>query len=272
MEALMLIRRRVEQCEADNIAILCWPEAVLGGLADYSEDPTRFAITADRVGAVLAPLASKTVTTIVGFSELTEGGGLYNSAAVLHRGTVAGVYRKQHPAIRRSVYRAGSDAPVFHVGWLTFGILICYDSTFREPAAQMATRGATVLFVPTNNSLPRSRAGEDLVVQARASDVARATENGSWVIRADVAGHGAALASVGSSGIVRPDGSIALAAQAFSEEVLVADIGPSRGDPRRQRSRGERRVGTPPGAACVQNDMTRWETPVCQPMAAAHRS
>ena len=34
MEALALIRKRVEWCEAEGVSILCCPEAILGGLAD----------------------------------------------------------------------------------------------------------------------------------------------------------------------------------------------------------------------------------------------
>src|SRR3712207_9398062 len=52
---------------------------------------------------LLAPLASDTVTTIVGFTEAGSGGRFYNSAAVFHKGEVVGVYRKLHPAINRSV-------------------------------------------------------------------------------------------------------------------------------------------------------------------------
>jgi predicted amidohydrolase len=44
MEALGLIRRRVEQCEAEGVTILCCPEAILGGLADDVENPASVAI------------------------------------------------------------------------------------------------------------------------------------------------------------------------------------------------------------------------------------
>jgi predicted amidohydrolase len=156
MDALDLIAARVAWCEAEGVTILCCPEAILGGLADYSEDPCQFAIDADagRLDAGLAPLASDTVTTIVGFTELASGGRLYNSAAVFQRGSVAGLYRKLHPAIRRSVYEAGNEVPVFQVGELTFGIVICNDSNYSEPARLMAAQDATALFVPTNNGLP----------------------------------------------------------------------------------------------------------------------
>jgi hypothetical protein len=39
MYALDLIQERVAWCEAERIAVLCCPEAILGGLADYSENP-----------------------------------------------------------------------------------------------------------------------------------------------------------------------------------------------------------------------------------------
>jgi predicted amidohydrolase len=222
-DALPLIRRRVEQCEADGVAILCCPEAVLGGLADCSADPARLAVATGRIGSMLAPLASHTVTTIVGFTELGDDGRMYNSAAVWHRGAVAGIYRKRHPAIRRSVYAAGTHTPVFRIGGLTFGIVICYDSTFPEPAARMAAQGATLLFVPTSNALPRSRERDDVVTQARQTDAARATENNLWIVRADVAGRTSEFASVGSSGIIRPDGSILCTARANREDMLVGD-------------------------------------------------
>jgi 5-aminopentanamidase len=226
MDALDLIRPRVEWCEAEGVTILCCPEAILGGLADYAGDPTQFAIAVDtgRLDAVLAPLASDTVTTIIGFTELAEGGRLYNSAAVFERGSVVGVFRKLYPAITRSVYEAGRTVPVFQVGGLTLGIVICNDSNYFEPARLMAVHGASALFVPTNNGLPPTRARAELAAQSRNVDIARAVENSMWVIRADVAGGTNELVSYGSSGIVDPDGMVVQSARQLSDEVIVAEI------------------------------------------------
>jgi predicted amidohydrolase len=225
MAALGLIRARVEWCETEGVGILCCPEAVLGGLADYAAHPAQSAIAAGAgLDSVLAPLASDTVTTIVGFTEVADGGRLYNSAAVFHRGSVVGLYRKLYPAIHRSVYEAGCEVPVFQVGELTFGIVICNDSNYFEPARLMAAHGATALFVPTNNGLPPTRAGAELVAQARNVDIARAVENGMWVIRADVAGRTDELVSYGSSGIVDPSGKVVQAARQLSEDLIVVEI------------------------------------------------
>lgn len=223
LQAVELIRARVSWCEAEGVEILCCPEAIFGGLADYAARPADVAIDVDggQLGAVLSPLASDTVTTIIGFTEISAG-RLYNSSAIYHRGAVAGVYRKQHPAIRKSVYAAGDRIPVFNAGGLTFGILICNDSTFPDLGRRMAAQGATALFIPTNNGLPPEKA--DVVGDARNADIALARENRVWVIRADVAGQADGRVSYGSSGIVAPEGAVVQSAQRFTEGLLVADL------------------------------------------------
>src|SRR5262245_58610156 len=109
MEALGLIARQVKVCEAAGVEILGCPEAVLGGLADDSDDPAGLAIDVEsgELRARLSPLASDSVTTIVGFTEAWADGRWFNSAAVFSRNNVVGVYRKMHPAINRSVYTPG---------------------------------------------------------------------------------------------------------------------------------------------------------------------
>jgi len=224
MDAIDLIRERVVECEAEGIEILCCPEAILGGLADYAPHPRDIAIDVEsgRLESILAPLASKTVTLICGFTELGENGLLYNSAAVFHKGTVIGVYRKLHPAIRKSIYQPGDRMPVFTVGSLTFGIVICNDSNFEEPASVMASQGATVLFVSSNNGLPAERAS--VVSASRKADIARATENRMWVVRADVAGRAGDFVSDGSSGVVDPAGTLVQSAESFATALLIAEV------------------------------------------------
>jgi predicted amidohydrolase len=226
MDALQLIREQIDSCESDGVEILCCPEAILGGLADNATESEVVAIGVDngQLHQVLAPLASDTVTAIVGFTEIDRAGRLFNSAAVLHKGTVAGVYRKNRPAIRRSVYAAGETAPVFTIGGLTFGILICYDSSFPELARAMASQGAAALFVPSNNGLPPSKGGPGLVLDARNGDIARATENRVFVIRADVAGRSGELASYGSSAIVDRDGVVLRSGRSLEPDLLIAEI------------------------------------------------
>jgi 5-aminopentanamidase len=225
-DALELIREQIERCESLGVEILCCPEAVLGGLADYADQPTTIALDVEggQLNTLLRPLASETVTTILGFTEIGANGRLYNSAAVVQRGTIVGLYRKLNPAINRSVYTAGSAMPVFTVGALTFGIIICRDSTFSAPAADMVSRGAMALFVPTNNGLPSQKSNPRIAAEARACDVALATGHGVSVIRADVAGRTPVLISYGSSEIVNRDGTVLAAAGLLESDLIVADI------------------------------------------------
>ena len=231
-EAVDLIRRRVDWCESHGVAILCCPEAILGGLADNAADPREFAIDAhgDQLVRSLAPLASDTVTTIVGFTEVTGTGRLHNTAAVFHRGSVIGLYRKLYPAINRSIYAAGDRMPVFQIDGLTFGIMICNDSNYPKPARMMAEKGATALFIPTNNGLPPEKA--DVAGHARKVDIALAIKHGVSVIRADVAGRADGMVSYGSSGIVDSRGRVLQSTQPLTEDLIVADVEVSQREPR----------------------------------------
>jgi predicted amidohydrolase len=225
-DVIALIREHVEWCESNDVEILCCPEGVLGGLADYATRPADIALDVEggQLEALLAPLASDRVATILGFTEIDRGGRLYNSAAVFHKGAIVGTYRKLYPAINRSVYSAGDKTPVFTVGGLTFGILICNDSNYYEPARIMSSKGAAALFVPTNNGLPPTKAGPELVAEARNVDIARAVENSVYVIRADVAGRAEGLLSYGSSAIINPDGMLLRTARQLGPDLIAADI------------------------------------------------
>lgn len=134
------------------------------------------------------------------------------------------MYRKHHPAIRRSRYAPGTGTPVFTVDNVTFGILLCYDSTFPDLATRLARNGATLIFVPTNNGLPNAHDSSEAAALARYCDVARAVENRVWIIRADVAGRSGVLDSRGSTRFVAPDGSVVAEAEAGSTDLVIVDI------------------------------------------------
>jgi predicted amidohydrolase len=224
--AIDLICEQIRHCEAHGIELLCCPEGVLGGLADYVDDPSEIAINVEAgdLDRVLVPLTSSLVTTVIGFTEVDAKGHLFNSAAVYHRGAVIGVYRKRRPAIRSSRYTAGTEGPVFSVGACTFGILICRDSLDDTLAASLASDGATALLVPTNNAMPRNRGGPELLRTAHELDVRRAAELGVAVVRADVVGQKGELISYGATAIVDRQGMLRAIARPGQPGVVVADV------------------------------------------------
>jgi predicted amidohydrolase len=224
LDALPLIQNCVRRCEGEGVDVLLCPEAILGGLADDLERPIQIAITVGNgeLRALLAPLSSKSVTTILGFTE-ADAGKLYNSAAVFSRGEVLGVYRKRHPARRSSVYAPGEKSAVFTVGSHRFGIMICNDTNFPDVAAGLAAHGASLALVPSNNALRPEYA--DVVAVTRETDVANARRSGLAVVRADVAGDLGTRRSLGSSSIIDRGGEILRAGRIGVEDLLVADLG-----------------------------------------------
>jgi predicted amidohydrolase len=220
------LRDRVRECERGGVSLLCCPEGALGGLADYIDAPDAIAVPrgGNSLAQLLAPLASDTVTTIVGFTERDVAGYYYNAAAVFSRGSVLGVYRKQHPAMRRSRYSPGTETPVFIAPGLTIGILICRDSVDIDLAARLVQQGAQVLCIPTNNAMPPDRGGPHLIDEIRGLDTQCATTFGVPVVRADVIGAFRGLTSVGGSMVSAPGQRQMRARGAPDGELIVSSI------------------------------------------------
>jgi predicted amidohydrolase len=102
------IRAQVDRCESAGVELLCCPEAVLGGLADYADDPERIVIDVEsgELAMTLAPLASASVTTVIGFTERDRAGDLYMSSARTSPVCMPGSTRKARLPSRR---RMGSS-------------------------------------------------------------------------------------------------------------------------------------------------------------------
>lgn len=223
LDALPLIAQRVSECEAAGVEVLLCPEAILGGLADDADDPFAIALQVGNgdLAEALRPLSSRSVTTILGFTEL-DGGRLYNAAAVYSAGRVVSVYRKRHPARRTSVYTPGVVSEVMVIGGCRAGIAICNDTNFPDLPQSLAAQGAQALFVPSNNALRPERA--DVLELTRDVDVANARRFGLAVVRADVAGDLDGRTALGSSAIIDADGVVLRAARLRSEDLLIADV------------------------------------------------
>ena len=159
------------------------------------------------------------VIIVFGFAEL-RGGEVYNTAAVVTPSGPAGFYRKIHLFGReKSLFAPGEqEPPVFAVGNLRLGVMICYDWAFPEVARIMALKGAHIVAHPSNLMLPFCQ-------QAM---VTRAVENRLFFITANRTGCEARIEPpcrfTGRSQIVAPDGTILAAAAADSTTLITAEI------------------------------------------------
>jgi Carbon-nitrogen hydrolase len=171
------------------------------------------------------------MTIVIGFTERADDGSLYNSAAVVSDDAISGVYRKLYPG--HSACRPGVELPIFRHAEVPFGVLICNDAHYKEPARVLAARGASLLVVPVHGG---HRPDKELALRARGTNVliARAVENGIPLIAADVAGHQGERISHGTTTIIDSEGTILVAAAELEEDAVVADIdldGQPRGGP-----------------------------------------
>ena len=247
LDGIGLIAGQLGLCEAAGVDVLCCPEAVIGGLAHESDgqSPADVALNVEdgELVDVLAPLMTTTVTLVVGFTERAQSGDLYNSAAVVVDGDLALVYRKVFPGYR-TVIKAGSTLPVVWRGPSSFGVIICNDIWYLEPARVLAAAGAAVLFVPSHSGHCREGA-PTARLQARGENlpIARAVENTCAVVVADVTGRQEGRVALGTSRIIDPDGAVLACADPCRTSLLVAEV------------EGERRPSDPRGWDGFTNPM-----------------
>ena len=111
---------------------------------------------------------------VLGFLE-KEGDKFYNTAALIDPGgNIIGKYRKTHfwqgYNVNPPGYTPGNSFPVFNLGFLNVGEMICADRRFPEVARILALKGADLIVCPAfgswgerNTALMRTRAFENQV-------------------------------------------------------------------------------------------------------------
>jgi predicted amidohydrolase len=226
---LELVVRGLEQAQRDRVEILCFPECFLTGYQDKEPAARQHAFAADapQVHELLEKTAGFDPTFIVGFNEL-RGEKLFNTAIVVEKGHVLGSYSKCMTLL--PFHTPGREFPVFERGAVKFGVVICADGGYIEPARILALKGARVIFAPHYNYIPK-RSLIQHYEHVRHDHVARAVENMVYFVRANNVGvdkeegitsyDGLAY---GDSYIVDPFGEIVVRTRRHKEDYIFADI------------------------------------------------
>lgn len=160
------------------------------------------------------------IEVVIGIPEKAENDKVYNSALWMGRdGRIRHIYRKDHlwGSIERSVFDeyCGDQYVTVSCLGLNFGVLVCFDIEFVEPARILALKGCDCILVPTASS--------DLHL-ADSIVVSRAVENSIFVVYCNYPRPG----FVGGSCCVAPDGSKLADAGRFEEALLFAVIEPAK--------------------------------------------
>jgi 5-aminopentanamidase len=227
-EVIDLIAEQLATCETEGVDVLCCPESVIGGLAHEAsgESPADVAlqVAGGELAGTLAPLMSTPVSLVVGFTERDDQENLFSSAAIIAGGRLVGVQRKSYPGYRTAI-RPGGELKTFALGTSCCGVVICNDIWYLEPSRVLAASGAAVLFVPSNSGHLREEAAANRL-RARGENlpIARAVENITSVVVADIAGRQGDRFALGCSSIVDPDGVVLTRSDPHRAALLIADI------------------------------------------------
>ena len=173
---------------------------------------------------LLAEIARRNGTFLVGGLAESEGDRCYNSAVLVGPTGFLGCYRKTHLFFEETLFFAPGDTGfrVWDIGIAKIGMLICFDWFYPEAARTLALQGADILCHPSNLVLPHC---PDAMIT-------RCLENGVFSITAnrigvEQRGDKKPLRYIGQSEIVTPKGDVLCRASTDKEEIRFAEIDPS---------------------------------------------
>jgi len=212
---------RAAEAGADLVA---YPELAITGYPP--EDLLIRAPFIDRAQTELAELAhdaARLPPLIVGCLHFERH--LYNAAAVLHAGRIAGVYHK-HELPNYGVFdehryfQAGDEAPLFLIGGVEVGVTICEDIWFPGgPMREQALAGAQVI---VNINASPFHAGKTR--QRERMIATRASDNGVAVAYVNQVGGQDELVFDGNSIVLGPTGELIARGASMEEDVVLVDI------------------------------------------------
>ncbi len=194
--------------------------------------------------AVLRRIAAQTtgLTVVVGWVD--RGDDLYNAAAVLHDGQVAGVahkiYLPNYAVFDEDRYfRAGERPFVFSRGGIRVGVNICEDIWYPAgPTEAQALAGAELVI---NISASPYHTGKSAARERMLAT--RAADNIVFMAFCNLVGGQDELVFDGGSAVFDPRGEVVARARQFEEDLLIADLDLSAAfrqrlhDPRRRKER-----------------------------------
>lgn len=224
-----------------GLEIVSFPESFLNGYFAKEADARVHSFSTDspEMERVLQETSRYDILFLVGFNE-RRGDKLYNTVAVIDKGRLLGTYSKAMPGM---YFTPGRDFPVFEKDGLVFGVIICADGGYIEPARILALKGARVIFAPHFNFVAEPLEHNQTV---RSDHIARAVENGVYFLRGnnvvpgeelqgfDRPGHG-----YGDSDLLNPNGQIVAAAGLHDEYLMIYNLDLNKKYYARRASRSE---------------------------------
>lgn len=221
----------LERADRERVAVVSFPECFLTGYPDR-EVPARksaFAVDSPQMMKLLDRTGRFEATYIVGFNEI-RGKDLYNTAVAVQKGHILGTYSKCSAYM--PFHKQGREFPVFERDRVKFGVIICSDGGYIEPARILALKGARIIFAPHFNFI-HAKGLIGHFQHVRADHTARAVENAVWFVRGNnvvldkKTGLGFDGVGYGDSYVMDPYGEMVVRSRRHHEDFIFTDVDPA---------------------------------------------
>ncbi len=217
------ILKAIDEARSSGVDLLTFPELAICGYP-----PEDLLFKPQFIDENLRSLekiidASSGISVIVGFVDAEED--IYNAAAIIHDGKLAGVYHKiflpNYGVFDENRYfRAGTECPVYVIAGNSIGINICEDIWYEAgPATSQAYSGAEVI-INISASPYHFGKGND---RQRMLDT-RASDNVAIVAYNNLVGGQDELVFDGNSLILDEKGNLIARGKQFEEDLIIADL------------------------------------------------
>jgi NAD+ synthase (glutamine-hydrolysing) len=217
------ILKSIDQARTLHVDLLTFPELAICGYPpeDLLFKPQFIAENLRSLEKVAE--ASTGISIVVGFVDAKED--IYNAAALIHDGRLAGVYHKIYlPNYgvfdENRYFRAGNECPVYIIGGVGVGINICEDIWYEAgPATTQAYAGAEVIV--TISASPYHFGKGDLRERMIAT---RAMDNVAIFAHTNLVGGQDELVFDGNSIVLDEKGRLLTRGKQFEEDLIVIDL------------------------------------------------
>jgi predicted amidohydrolase len=164
---------------------------------------------------LISEAKAKNIFIVSGINE-REGDKLFNTAILVGKEGVIGKYRKAHLFMNeKDIFQKGNlGFPVFDLGGIKIGMMICFDYLFPEPWRIMAQKGADLVCHPSNL----------LTMNAHRCLPGLSLMNRIYIASANRYGTESDITFSGHSAITDPSGIITTMASADKSEIISMEI------------------------------------------------
>jgi 5-aminopentanamidase len=217
------IHNALQKADGKDIDFICFPEGFLTGY--YAQESlareTSLEINGDVFKDFLHEIRGYRITLIIGFNELASG-NIFDSVATVENGKLLGIQRKHY--LYHDYFTPGDSYLCLQSKGVSFGIIVCLDSNYFEPARLLAIQGASILFCPMCNKVPLQHPYAKRPPYY-SQFIARSHENRAWLVAADwIWPDDGQMFCPGHSVIYDPDGKEIACSDENKEQFVVTDI------------------------------------------------